>query len=39
MKKWSIVLSILFIIRISVYDFFNDELDELSEGEFISKQP
>ena len=39
MKKRIIVLSILLIIGISVYDFFDVKLDELSKGEFLSEQP
>lgn len=42
MKKWIIVLAIIFIIGIPiyvVYDFIDVELDELSEGEFLSEHP
>lgn len=39
MKKWVIVLAIIFIIGIPIYDFLNVELDELSVGEFLSEHP
>jgi hypothetical protein len=39
MKKWIIILSILFIIGVPLYDFLNVELDELSEGKFLSEHP
>jgi hypothetical protein len=40
LKKWVIRLAIIFIIGIpiyAIYDFLDVELDELSEGEFLSK--
>ena len=40
MKKWAIRLAIIFIIGIpiyAIYDFLDVELDELSEGEFLSE--
>ncbi|MGO4887305.1 DUF5412 family protein [Anaerobacillus sp. MEB173] len=39
MKKWLVVLGIIFIIGIPIYDFLNVELDELSEGEFLTEYP
>lgn len=39
MKKWIIVVSVLFILGVTVYDFLNVELDEVSEGKFLSEHP
>ncbi|KOS71488.1 hypothetical protein AEA09_00295 [Lysinibacillus contaminans] len=42
MKKWVIVLAIIFLIGIpiyAIYDFLVVELDELPEGEFLSEYP
>ncbi|QDP99627.1 hypothetical protein FOH38_03095 [Lysinibacillus fusiformis] len=39
MKKWVIVIVIIFIIGIPIYDFLNVELDELSVGKFLSEYP
>jgi hypothetical protein len=39
MKKWLIGLALLSIMVIPIYDILHVDLDELSEGEFLSKHP
>ncbi|WP_390287444.1 DUF5412 family protein [Ureibacillus sp. GCM10028918] len=42
MKKWAIILAVIFITGIpiyAIYDFLVVELDELSVGEFLSEHP